>query len=236
MRPWRATSRSRHPTRRTDAGPPMADTLYPDAGTRTVLESGCARCPDLAEAREHIAWGNGSRDADVMVVGEAPGAGTPDADRWRGGNWTGLAYTARHSGRLVRRLFAEIGYGSDDLYVTNAVKCFPAARDDPTTNREPTPAERQACWTHLEAELQQVEPSVVVATGRHATAGLLAAEGRSLDGFLQVVLEPQPCPTFGVTVLPILHPSYEAVWRARLGYASREAYVAAVGEALADEL
>lgn len=45
------------------------------------------------------------------MVGEAPGAGNPDADRWRGGNWNGLAQTTRHSGRPVRQLFVELGYG-----------------------------------------------------------------------------------------------------------------------------
>lgn len=207
---------------------------YPDPETRNVLEPGCARCPPLVESREQIAWGNGSLDAAVMVVGEAPGAGTPLADRWRGGNWTGLAYTARHSGRLIRRLFAELGYGAEELYVTNAVKCFPADPDDPSTNREPTDAERRTCRTHLETELAEVEPAVVVPTGRHATASVLGLAGRELDGFLEVVLEPQRLPGLAPVGLPLLHPAYEAVWRARLGYDDRAAYVEAVGKALSE--
>ncbi len=210
----------------------MSDPPYPDHAARNVLEPGCSRCPGLVESRERIAWGNGSLDADVMVVGEAPGAGDPDAERWRGGNWTGLAYTARHSGRLVRAMLAELGYGPDECYVTNAVKCFPAAAGDPTTNREPTAAERDACRGHLEAELAQVEPAAVVATGRHATASLFALAGRPLEGFLEVVLEPHACPELDTTVLPLLHPSYENVWRARMGFPDRAAYVAAVGDAL----
>ena len=210
----------------------MADPAFPDPGSRHVIEPGCSRCPALVEARERIAWGNGPLDAEVAVVGEAPGAGTPNADRWRGGNHTGLAYTARHSGRLLRRLFAEVGYGPDRVYYTNAVKCFPAAPGDPTTNREPTAEERAACQDHLEAELDRVAPAVVVPTGRHATASVLAMEGRELYGFLERVLEPVDCPTVGVTVLPLLHPSYEAVWRRRLGYERRAEYVRAVGAAL----
>lgn len=214
---------------------PADDGHYPDSATRKVLEPGCARCPDLVESRERIAWGNGSLEADVMVVGEAPGAGTPDADRWRGGNWTGLAYTARHSGRLVRRLFDDLGYGPDDLYVTNAVKCFPAAHDDPGTNREPSRLERRTCRVHLETELDRVEPAVVATTGRHATASVFAMADRSLDGFLEAVLEPRTLPGLPPAVLPLLHPSYEAVWRARLGFEDRAAYLDAVGAAL-DEL
>jgi len=88
------------------------------ADDRTVLEPACARCPALAESRTHISWGNGPPDAEVVVIGEAPGAGDPDADRWAGGNHTGLAYTSRHSGRAIRRLFEAVGV---EAYYTNAV-------------------------------------------------------------------------------------------------------------------
>ncbi|MDX1746805.1 MAG: uracil-DNA glycosylase family protein, partial [Halobacteriales archaeon] len=157
------------------------------------------------------------------------------ADRWRGGNWTGLAYTARHSGRIVRSLFADIGYGPTQIYVTNAVKCFPADPDDPSTNREPTTEERTTCGDHLATELTQVDPTVVVTTGRRATAALLDREGRELDGFIDHLLEPIPCPSLGVTVLPILHPSYQSVWLARLDL-SKEAYIEEIGRTIASML
>ena len=99
---------------------------FPDPADSRRLAEDCHRCPDLADARCRIAWGVGSTDATLVVVGEAPGAGDPDADRWRGGNHTGMAYTARHSGRRVRDLFEGLGYRPDDLYFTNAVKCFPS--------------------------------------------------------------------------------------------------------------
>jgi DNA polymerase len=87
---------------------------YPDQ--RHELAADCRRCPALVESRECISWGNGPLDAEIVVVGEAPGAGTPEADRWQGGNWTGMAYTARHSGRRIRDLLAEAGY--PDAYFT----------------------------------------------------------------------------------------------------------------------
>ena len=136
------------------------------------------------------------------------------------------------AGRLVRRLFDDLGYGPDDAYYTNAVKCFPAGPDDPSTNREPTAGERRRCRGHLETELARVEPAVVVPTGRHATASVLALGGRSLDGFLDAVLAPLKVPGLDAAVLPLLHPSYENVWRARLGFEDRAAYVRAVGAAL----
>lgn len=207
----------------------MSDPAYPDPESANVLEPGCARCPALVEARERISWGNGSLDADVMVVGEAPGAGTPEADRWRGGNWTGLAYSARHSGRIVRSMFERLGYGPDDLYVTNAVKCFPS--DGTGGNREPTATELSTCYDHLATELAQVEPAVVVTTGKHATTVVLEREGLEIGGFLDAVLDPVACPTLDAVVLPILHPAYQHVWRARLGY-GRDEYVRAVGDAI----
>lgn len=198
---------------------------------RHVLESDCRRCPALVEARECISWGTGDRDAQVMVVGEAPGYGNPGADRWRGGNWTGKAYTSRHSGRRIRELLETVGY--PDAYYTNAVKCFPADPDEPTTNREPTGEERTACRRHLLAELETVAPAVVLATGKHATTTVLEAEGRRLEGFLEAVLEPVRCPARSTWLVPILHPSYQDVWLGRLGYEPDE-YVTAIRETLTD--
>ena len=199
---------------------------FPDPDTRNILQPGCSRCPDLTDCRTEISWGNGPRDAEVMVVGEAPAAGDPDADQWRGGNLTGLAYTSRHSGRLVRDLFAELGY---EPYFTNAVKCYPS--DGEGSNREPTSEELSNCRGHLVSEIEQVEPGVVVATGKHATETVLAFEGANLDGFLDTVLEPIQCESFGVVLVPILHPSYQNIWMAQLDYKYEE-YVAELGSCL----
>jgi uracil-DNA glycosylase family 4 len=197
-------------------------------GRRHVLEADCARCPALVACRERISWGTGDPDAAVLVVGEAPGAGDSDAERWRGGNWTGKAYTTRHSGRRIRELLAAAGH--PDAYVTNAVKCFPC--DGEGSNREPTPEERENCRTHLRAEIHAVAPDAIVATGRHATTSVLALDDREIDGFVDRVLEPIPLGAADATLLPILHPSYQDVWRARLGYDDGE-YREAVCEAIA---
>ena len=199
---------------------------YPDR--RHVLDDGCSRCPDLVACRKRISWGTGDRDAAVFVVGEAPGAGDPDAERWGGGNWTGKAYTARHSGRRIRELLAAAAH--PDAYVTNAVKCFPC--DGAGSNREPTAEERANCRPHLRAELATVDPDAVVATGRHATASLLALDDRTLDGFVDRVLDPVALEAVDATLVPILHPSYQDVWRSKLGYTAAE-YRAAVCDAIA---
>ena len=203
---------------------------YPDPDSRRVLEPGCSRCPELAESRECISWGNGALDADVVVVGEAPAFGNPEAERWQGGNWTGMAYTSRHSGRKVRELFADAGFGADDCYFTNAVKCFPEADDEDGSNREPTAEERANCRSHLRAEIETVNPTVVATTGKHATLAVLGED--AVDGFLDSVLEPVASSEFGTVVLPLVHPSYQNVWLPRLGY-TREEYVAAIRERIA---
>jgi len=212
--------------------PGAAEIDHPSPGERTVLEPGCARCPALVDSRTEIAWGNGPPDADLFVVGEAPGAGDPDADVWRGGNHTGFAYTSRHSGRRIRRLLAALGY-DDRSYYTNAVNCFPS--DGEGSNREPTAGELANCRSHLEAELSAVDPAVVLPTGKHATRTVFALDDRELDGFLDAVLDPVESAALGAAVLPLLHPSYRDVWAARLGY-DGDGYRAAVGDALAELL
>lgn len=199
--------------------------------TRHVLAADCQRCPSLVDSRTCISWGTGNREAAVLVVGEAPGAGDPDADRWRGGNWTGKAYTTRHSGRQIRELLETIGI--DDAYYTNAVKCFPADPEDPTTNREPTATERANCRPYLRQEIDSVDPTVVLATGKHATKSVLARTDHTLDGFLDHVLEPVQCSALETWLVPLIHPSYQAVWIARLGY-DRDEYLDALRETLVE--
>jgi len=215
----------------------------PDPDSRNSLAEDCRRCPALAAARNRICWGAGPRDAPLVVVGEAPAAGEPEVDRWQGGNWTGMAYSGRRSGRKIRTMVEELGR---EAYYTNAVKCFPSAAvppDDPgaaerldrppheTDNREPAPDERANCRPYLRREIDGIAPDCVLATGKHATQSLLAVEGRDVESFLDLVLDVQSCPALGAPVVPILHPSYQEVWIARLGH-DRASYLAAIDEAL----
>jgi uracil-DNA glycosylase family 4 len=205
------------------------DPAFPPADAAFVVEPDCERCPALADCRNRIAWGNGPLDADVVVVGEAPGAGNPDTERWRGGNWTGLAYTAQHSGRRIRETMATVGY--PDSFYTNAVNCFPADPEDPSTNREPTAAELRTCRAHLRTELDRVQPDAIVTTGKHATTSLLAFDGERIEGFVDSVLEPRELDSLDATLVPVLHPAYRDVWLSRLGYEKAE-YLAELGRVL----
>ncbi|QIO21253.1 uracil-DNA glycosylase family protein [Haloarcula sp. JP-L23] len=196
---------------------------FPDGETRHALASDCHRCPALAESRECISWGNGPLDAALVVVGEAPASGDPEAEQWHGGNLTGMAYTSRTSGRKVRTLLADAGFGHGDCYYTNAVKCHPP------NNRDPTAEELANCRPYLVEEVETVEPQAVLTTGKHATETVLALDDDSLSGFLDTVLSPFESDALGVPVVPLLHPSYQEVWLSRLDY-DYEEYVAAIAE------
>ena len=219
------------------------DARYPEPAERNGYGD-CRRCPALVDCRERISWGVGPHDAALVVVGEAPGAGDPDAERWRGGNWTGMAYTSRASGRKVRAMVADLGYAGN-AYYTNAVKCFPCegqVRDDDgggreasanPKNREPTAEELANCRPYLLDEVATVSPGWVLATGKHATRSLFAVDGREVDGFLDRVLEPVELEGIDPPMLPLLHPSYQEVWLSRLGH-TRASYLEAIRSVLDD--
>jgi DNA polymerase len=137
-----------------------------------------------------------------------------------------MAYTSRRSGRKIRQVLADADFGHEDCYYTNAVKCHPPE------NRDPTDEELANCRPYLVEEVETVEPTAVLTTGKHATKTVLALDDEDLDGFLDSVLKPRRSEALGVPVVPLLHPSYQEVWLARLGYAYDE-YVAAIAEAVA---
>ncbi len=89
---------------------PTVMVTFPDDSHRNSLATTCHRYPRLRESRTCIAWGNGSLQATLVIVGEAPSEGNPDATQWQGGNHTGMAYTSRRSGRKIRTLFASLGF------------------------------------------------------------------------------------------------------------------------------
>lgn len=113
----------------------------------------CARCPELAATRTQVVFGAGNADADLMFVGEAPGA---NEDR------QGLPFVGQ-AGRLLDQLLREIGLARDDVFVTNTLKCRPPG------NRDPHPAEIDSCRDYLMRQLELVEPRVVCTLGNFAT-------------------------------------------------------------------
>jgi DNA polymerase len=114
---------------------------------------GCSNCPQLAATRTTVVFGNGNADADLMFVGEAPGA---NEDK------QGLPFVGQ-AGRLLDTLLAEIGLTRADVFVVNTLKCRPPG------NRDPLPAEIDACQDYLYRQLELIEPRVVCTLGNFAT-------------------------------------------------------------------
>src|SRR4051794_10405351 len=115
--------------------------------------SACTRCPQLAAARTTVVFGSGNADADLMFVGEAPGA---NEDK------QGLPFVGQ-AGRLLDTLLGEIGMTRADVFVANVLKCRPPG------NRDPLPQEIDSCQDYLWRQLELIEPKVVCTLGNFAT-------------------------------------------------------------------
>jgi DNA polymerase len=113
----------------------------------------CVRCSDLAATRKTVVFGAGNADADLMFVGEAPGA-TEDEQ--------GLPFVGR-AGKLLDQLLEEIGLTRGDVFVTNVLKCRPPG------NRDPLPIEIENCQEYLLHQVELIQPTVICTLGNFST-------------------------------------------------------------------
>ncbi len=118
---------------------------------------GCVRCP-LHQTRTTVVFGAGNADADLMFIGEAPGA---NEDR------LGLPFVGQ-AGKLLDKLLVEIGLERDEVFIANTVKCRPP------NNRDPHPHEIDACNEYLRRQVELIEPTVICTLGNFATKLLRA--------------------------------------------------------------
>ncbi|HEX2076049.1 MAG TPA: uracil-DNA glycosylase [Longimicrobium sp.] len=120
---------------------------------------GCPRCA-LAKTRTHVVFGEGRENADVMVVGEAPGQ---EEDR------SGRPFVGR-AGKLLDLLLLSVGFARHDVYICNVLKCRPPQ------NRNPQPDEVSACSPYLLKQVELVQPRVILAFGTFAAQTLLGTD------------------------------------------------------------
>jgi uracil-DNA glycosylase family 4 len=125
----------------------------------------CPRCPYGRGAHPHIVFGVGNIDAELMFVGEAPGA-EEDA---RGEPFVGRA------GQLLNRMIATMGYERSHVYIANILKCRPDTPGQTAGNRAPTNAEMESCRPCLYEQIEIIRPKAIVALGATAMRGLLDA-------------------------------------------------------------
>lgn len=121
------------------------------SGLEAIAErvAGCTLC-ELSEQRGRTVPGSGAADADIMIIGEAPGY---NEDK------QGLPFVGA-AGGVLTDLLAGIGLRREDVYITNMVKCRPPS------NRDPQPAEMSACADYLDSQIALIDPKVIVTLGR----------------------------------------------------------------------
>jgi DNA polymerase len=146
----------------------------------------CTRCKLYTLGRKQIVFGVGNQDADVMFVGEAPGA---DEDI-QGEPFVGRA------GQLLTKMIGAMGFSRDDVYIANVLKCRPP------NNRNPEPDEVEQCEPFLFRQIASIQPKVIIALGKFAAQALL----KSSDPISR--LRGRVYDYRGAKLIPTFHPSF----------------------------
>ena len=113
----------------------------------------CVRCPELAATRKTVVFGSGDANAELMFVGEAPGASEDEQ---------GLPFVGR-VGQLLNTLLSEIGMAREEVFIANTLMCRPPG------NRDPQPFELENCHEYLLGKVELIEPSVICSLGNFST-------------------------------------------------------------------
>ncbi len=154
----------------------------------------CQKCPNLAASRKSVVFGVGNINADLMFIGEAPGA---DEDV-QGEPFVGRA------GEKLTQIIQTMGLTREDVYIANILKCRPDTPGQTAGNRPPTPDEMERCLPYLHAQIDLIRPKVIVTLGATAVDGLFGKTPgvgitRARGKWRQYR---------GIPVMPTYHPSY----------------------------
>ncbi|MBI4983408.1 uracil-DNA glycosylase [Candidatus Woesearchaeota archaeon] len=148
----------------------------------------CSRCPELCKSRTQVVFGEGNSSADVLLLGEAPGA-TEDQE--------GIPFCGM-SGKVLTELLQSVGISREEVFITNTILCRPPA------NRNPTPEEVENCRGRLDKLIELMNPKVIVTIGNFATGRILSKTGiKSLRGRIFSI-------NIGgreIKVVPVIHPA-----------------------------
>jgi uracil-DNA glycosylase family 4 len=116
----------------------------------------CMKC-QLGDARKNFVFGTGNPNAEVLILGEGPGAEE---------DGQGLPFVGR-AGKLLNDILKAIKFERNDVYIANIVKCRPPG------NRTPSPAEMEMCMPYLKKQIELVDPKLILCVGLTAAHGLL---------------------------------------------------------------
>ena len=145
--------------------------------------SNCTDCP-LHQNRSRAVPGEGPENAEIMLIGEAPGF---NEDK-QGRPFVGAA------GQFLEKLLASASLRREDVYITNTVKCRPL------NNRDPLPVEMAACRKYLDRQIAAIAPKVIVTLGRHSLTSFLPKETITKA-------RGRPRSVNGMTLFPMYHPA-----------------------------
>ncbi|MFQ4144094.1 uracil-DNA glycosylase [Chlorogloeopsis sp. ULAP02] len=170
----------------TDSKIPIPSGTY---GNMVELAQHCNQCHrcELGNTRTHAVVGRGNLEAQIMVIGEAPGQNEDE---------TGLPFVGR-AGQLLEKILASVKLDTEkDVYICNINKCRPP------NNRVPTNEEMEACKPYLLEQIRLVAPKIILLTGATAVKGLLG-DKRGITKIRGTWMEWE-----GHLCMPIFHPSY----------------------------
>ncbi len=153
----------------------------------------CTKCPHLVQSRTQVVFGVGNPDAELMFVGEAPGA---DEDL------VGEPFVGR-AGQTLTKMITAMNLRRADVYIANILKCRPNIPAGESGNRKPEPAEMNVCKPYLLRQIEIIRPKVIVALGGTAVEGLLGIEKAGITKMRGTWKEFQ-----GIPVMPTYHPAY----------------------------
>ncbi len=156
------------------------------AKLQSICEN-CTKC-DLAKTRNKVVFADGSANAPILWIGEAPGA---DEDA------SGLPFVGR-AGKLLNTFFEQAGISREkDVYICNTVKCRPPE------NRVPTPTEKQACMDYLLKQIEIINPKVIALCGATAMSTFLGNKEKisAIRGKWIKILDNRDA-------MAVFHPSY----------------------------
>ncbi len=152
----------------------------------------CVKCPHLVASRKNVVFGVGYIHAQLMFVGEAPGA---DEDA-QGEPFVGVA------GQLLTRIIKTMGLSRETVYIANILKCRPDTPGQTFGNRKPASAEMATCKPYVLEQIELIRPKVLVALGATAMEGLMGTTqpiGQFRGNFQNFQ---------GTPLMPTFHPSY----------------------------
>ena len=153
----------------------------------------CTKCPHLVKSRTQVVFGVGNPEAELMFVGEAPGA---DEDL------VGEPFVGK-AGQLLTRIIGVMGFARSDVYIANILKCRPDTPPGESGNRKPTHAEMDVCKPYLLRQIEIIQPKILVALGATAVEGLLGVEKAGITKLRGTWKE-----FHGIPLMPTFHPSF----------------------------